>query len=782
MNKKWSSFGEQQLLTENWREFLTEEVVELEESEEEIQERFRGKGGYVDRFKQSSKAFADKWKETRPKPMEDYPATELATILNMVYQAAGLGESDEDKATRDEIVKEFEEMLEAQNFVIKEQSEQLIFAEKPVLDLEKMPTLKAILNKIQNDNPDAFKQITSAFQRGGFKIGDAPAAQPAAAQQKQAQDDTPSADPEQAQAAAPAEEPEQAQAATVRVSPEEYFSKMNLSYTDPDTNKNYNLQKLALKMAQALNSDLGINERREPKEFPAVVEFFKTVKNSGIKKVLFKALADYLKATNFQIGKETIATLRPELSRDSSEQESSKTTDNIKNILKNDFQSEAFKNDFPQFSDYNFDQQYAAFVSDLKKLVSKVNEISRANMASALGVDKNEIVALAKKYRPIFILIARHQPGSEGQKAFLSDLLAVAKGKPAASKSDSGEPQQIDTTGASYAPTSGGLDAYSQGGEVEDIPSANQDKVEPDSIKMTADTAKAQDLDAYSGDAETTQDAEKEDKPAEEKPEKEKKTQSNEEIVKSELRKHFDGSDEEFEDAFVAFIDDLRKLKKLEEVGKTAAKGSMGITKTQYLEFEQKHQKIFDAINRVYKPVNRKNRAARQRFLDALEAISTTGSEASYAKSDKERLRQIASSDPSGEPIETDREIEEPESEYDFRKLYLPRGEFTKDFKEDYKHGKNGHNYMVSNKFYPNPHGRQPFASPREAYEAWNKLYDNLFEKMEKKNSVYNAFAPAIKFYLKGLQEWIENYGKETVSETLNESTMVRWKELAGIL
>ena len=123
MSKKWSSFGEQQLLTENWREFLTEEVVELEESEEEIQERFRGKGGYVDRFKQSSKAFADKWRETRPVPMSDYPATELTTIINMISKA-------DPKADTAKIVDELEAMLKAQNFVIKEQDDKIMLGAK----------------------------------------------------------------------------------------------------------------------------------------------------------------------------------------------------------------------------------------------------------------------------------------------------------------------------------------------------------------------------------------------------------------------------------------------------------------------------------------------------------------------------------------------------------------------------------------------------------------------------------------------------------------------------
>ena len=381
MSKKWSSFGEQQLLTENWREFLTEEEIEE---------------GLFDRVKATAKGAykggKEAWEKSRPPVMSDYPATELTTIINMISKA-------DPTADTAKIVDELEAMLKAQNFVINEQDDKIMLGADLELKLDPETELARVLLKLEKENPNYYNQIVKAFGRGGFDVSAIPLAdaKPEQPTADQAQDAAPATEPAQT----PAEEPEQA--ATVRVSPKEYFGKMKLTYTDPETKKNYNLQKLALKMAQALNSDLGINERREPKEFPAVVEFFKTVKNSGIKKTLFKALADYLKATNFQIGKETIATLRPELSR------------------------------------------------------------------------------------------------------------------------DSGEPQQIDTTGASYAPTSGGLDAYSQDGELEDIPSPSQDKVEPDSIKMTADTARAQDLDAYSGDAATAQDAEKEDKPADEK--SKKKTQ-----------------------------------------------------------------------------------------------------------------------------------------------------------------------------------------------------------------------------------------------------------------
>lgn len=373
MSKKWSSFSEQQLLTENWRKFLTEEEVQTEE----IEEGFLGRIGTA--AKAGAKAARKSWDETRPKPMEDYPATELATILNMVFEVASLSGDD-----RDEIVKEFEDMLKAQNFVIKERSEQLIFAKKPVLDLEKMPTLNGVLSKIEKDNPDAHKTIMSAFQRGGFKIGDTPSAQQTAAQQSQPQDDIELPEPEpQAQAAAPAEEPEQP--IIEPRSPMDRAAEIS-GYPAP---------------GEPEEIPTGDKAKQEPPEIKDEVPDAQDQDSSAEE-------------------------LTPE----------QKASNEIKNILKKDFESEAFKTTFPEFADYDFDQQYAAFISDLRALVSKINELSRSNMASGLGVDVKDINALAKKYPPIFKLIGRFRPSAQEQKMFLSDLLNVARGTPKKAEKD----------------------------------------------------------------------------------------------------------------------------------------------------------------------------------------------------------------------------------------------------------------------------------------------------------------------------------------------------------
>jgi hypothetical protein len=283
-----------------------------------------------------------------------------------------------------------------------------------------------------------------------------------------------------------------------------------------------------------------------------------------------------------------------------------------------------------------------------------------------------------------------------------------------------------------------------------------------------------------------------------EKPEKEKNTQSNEEIVKSELRKVFDGSDEEFDEAFDDFIKDLRKLKQLEEVGQKAAKDSMGITKKQYLEFQQKHQKIFAAI-KLALPYSSKTRVARQRFLKALGAISTTGSEEYYQQQDKERLRTISSKDPSGEPFKTDREIEDrtgstkddsktddnaaektPKKQYKFPRLYQApstKKANQKSYSKTYQSGLEGKKYKFTGNIFNTT--EEEYESIEKAYEKWRDLDYSM------------RGTPYIQAYLSGLQEYIENKaGQKNASqtieddseETLNESAMVRWKELAGIL
>jgi hypothetical protein len=213
-------------------------------------------------------------------------------------------------------------------------------------------------------------------------------------------------------------------------------------------------------MAQALNSDLGINERREPKEFPAVVEFFKTVKNIGIKKVLFKALADYLKATNFQIGKETIATLRSELSRDSGEPQQIDTTGAEAGAFAptsgldayskpgepEDIKGEPMGTDAvgepsekmsagvfrrlirKNYEGTDFKSEYNSFIRDLKQIANRpMTEITSTEMASELGTSAMTLRPLLSKYKNIFAAIAKIDGKTPEGKQFLSRIKGMKK-------------------------------------------------------------------------------------------------------------------------------------------------------------------------------------------------------------------------------------------------------------------------------------------------------------------------------------------------------------------
>ena len=87
----------------------------------------------------------------------------------------------------------------------------------------------------------------------------------------------------------------------------------------------------------------------------------------------------------------------------------------------------------------------------------------------------------------------------------------------------------------------------------------------------------------------------------------------------------------------------------------------------------------------------------------------------------------------------------------------------------------------------------EEFKESKEAFVQWQKLHQ-FYLSEEEKTGMARRRANAnvmsydelwkIRHYLVGLQEWIEEKAKEEQekSKTLTESTVVRWKELAGIL
>lgn len=153
---KWSSFEKQQLLTENWRKYL---------NEEEIDE------GFADRLKQTAKGAykggKEAWEKSRPKVMSDYPATEIATIVKTI---SDLGKKANIPVDTAKIVDEFEEMLKAQNFVIKEQKLELGADLK--LDLGKAPTLKAFMDDLAKKDKSLLTPLMRALSNGSFNVGE----------------------------------------------------------------------------------------------------------------------------------------------------------------------------------------------------------------------------------------------------------------------------------------------------------------------------------------------------------------------------------------------------------------------------------------------------------------------------------------------------------------------------------------------------------------------------------------------------------------------------------
>jgi hypothetical protein len=152
----WSSFQKDKLLIESWRKYL---------NEEEIDE------GFADRLKQTAKGAykggKEAWEKSRPKVMSDYPATEIATIVKTI---SDLGKKANIPVDTAKIVDEFEEMLKAQNFVIKEQKLELGADLK--LDLGKAPTLKAFMVDLAKKDKSLLTPLMKALSNGSFNVGE----------------------------------------------------------------------------------------------------------------------------------------------------------------------------------------------------------------------------------------------------------------------------------------------------------------------------------------------------------------------------------------------------------------------------------------------------------------------------------------------------------------------------------------------------------------------------------------------------------------------------------
>ena len=432
MSKKWSSFGEQQLLTENWREFLTEEEIEE---------------GLFDRVKATAKGAykggKEAWEKSRPPVMSDYPATELTTIINMISKA-------DPTADTAKIVDELEAMLKAQNFVINEQDDKIMLGADLELKLDPKSELARVLLKLEKENPNYYNQIVKAFGRGGFDVSAIPLAD---AKPKQ-----PTAEPQQIDTTGasyvptsggldaypqPGEPEEIPTGDKAEREPEAQPSQQQGNF-DRDSGVPISVEGRDILMGQ-------IEKATTKEEFQRAYYLLNKSKYGGknpLESILQKVdkfdentsahdiIGAIMEISSFGKKDGSIITrgkfeelfLTPEQRK--AYRDNIKASNEIKDILKNDFESEAFKRDFPQYADYNFDQEYAAFISDLRALVSKINELSRGTMASGLGVDVKQISALAEKYPPIFKVISRFQPSKEEQQMFLSDLLNVVRGTP----------------------------------------------------------------------------------------------------------------------------------------------------------------------------------------------------------------------------------------------------------------------------------------------------------------------------------------------------------------
>lgn len=440
MSKKWSSFGEQQLLTENWRKFLTEEEVQAEE----IEEGFLGRIGTA--AKAGAKAARKSWDETRPKPMSDYPATELTTILNMIAKA----DSDADM---DEILDDLEKMLKAQNFVIKEQEEQddkIILGAKLKLILDPQSELGKVLSKLQEKNPNYYNQIINAFRRGGFDVSEIPpAAQPAAGQQSQSQDDIELPDPEpQAQTITP-EQRDQMVNNLINAEDRDTFIKLyddlNKSSFGQGKNSIEELMKAIAEISKfKKENDLNFGDERLQNVIKAILQYVNSygsdkgeqIKDKFMELIIKPILGDDEKPPQQQPDEVPDDSGSLEDTPDSSEPDtqdqeipdSPKPDDQAQDTPEEEFtpaQKRVMDLLEPKYRGEDFEGDFKKFIKAFRGIIQEINQ---QTVADGLGINKRKYASIVKDH-PAIAAAIRKIAASDAE-GFLKDLKQAIKGTP----------------------------------------------------------------------------------------------------------------------------------------------------------------------------------------------------------------------------------------------------------------------------------------------------------------------------------------------------------------
>ena len=738
MSKKWSSFGEQQLLTENWRKFLTEEEVQAEE----IEEGFLGRIGTA--AKAGAKAAKKSWDETRPKPMSDYPATEMTTIVNLISSVAKNNEIDVDV---DSILKQLEDMLKDQNFVVKEEINggELMLGQPLNLDLDQVPTLKAFLKQISADDANLIMQ---AFQRGGFKIGDVPVAQQkqaqsAADQQSQPQDDVELPDPEKDQAAAPAEEPV-AKPKQTTVDPQISIALIKQNFEGEESKFEERFASFIRDLRNLLFQKTQFNEINN-NEFSG-----KLGKSRTFFKKLIADYPDIFAAINKIDGKS------PEGQQFMSSLMSAIKDRSIAPPTAADVaSSKSGKKTLFKPSDSDSSSQAAQGLSKAEKerdqMVDKMIAVDNygdfvdlygALGRSSFGKGKESIDDLIQNVADI------SDSKKENNKKFTDEIVQA----------------QIEDIVLNYV-SSFGSDKRQQ----------IKDKFMELIIKPILGDDAAPPADKPD---ETTPEPSAE--PEEKAPEQTAQQTKTIEDAKEEIKEAYG---EGFEAAFARFVQDIRNMRglnrELSEITNVDFKSALGLKmKSQskaMREFKEKHKKMIAALRSLYKRGSSPDQ--KKIFLDALKSfIETTPREdAGYGTG------SISTYKPSQAPKEESKfkfpeDDRIPENIGKFYKKHDLKSENEPELRRAFSSGQAGYKLEARGSKATDfrKYGRAGFESKEEAHEHWESLYQKL-ENVKDEGLMFAMIA-----YLIGLKRMI--LSDEPLSETLNESTMVRWKELAGIL
>ncbi len=106
--------------------------------------------------------------------VEEYPADEMTTILNVLFSTAKKNEVEVDAKRRRAIIKEFIKVFQKQGVTIAEQKLELGGALSLKIDEETMPETTRLVWTMIGRNPDVRERLTRLFARGGItlEIGD----------------------------------------------------------------------------------------------------------------------------------------------------------------------------------------------------------------------------------------------------------------------------------------------------------------------------------------------------------------------------------------------------------------------------------------------------------------------------------------------------------------------------------------------------------------------------------------------------------------------------------